>query len=103
MRQLAEKMHVAPESLSRAINGNPQLSTLYSIAQNLDVSIEALFETKVVHSELAAMVRFRDKTIATTDINVLYECVERIREILQKENREVQENKEGISNKGNVV
>ena len=39
MRQLAEKMQIAPESLSRAINGNPQLSTIQSIATNLNVEV----------------------------------------------------------------
>ena len=39
MRQLAEKMQIAPESLSRAINGNPQLSTIQSIASNLNVEV----------------------------------------------------------------
>ena len=33
----AEKMQIAPESLSRAINGNPQLSTIQAIAKNLNV------------------------------------------------------------------
>ena len=33
LKDLAQKMGIAPESLSRAINGNPQLSTIKSIAE----------------------------------------------------------------------
>ena len=47
IKQLAEKMQIAPESLSRAINGNPQLSTIRKIADALGVSITDLFD----HSE----------------------------------------------------
>lgn len=36
-------MQIAPESLSRAINGNPQLSTIQSIASNLNVEVADLF------------------------------------------------------------
>ena len=43
LKDLANKMEIAPESLSRAINGNPQLSTLESIATHLDVNISELF------------------------------------------------------------
>ena len=46
IKQLAEKMKIAPESLSRAINGNPQLSTIRKIAEALDVSVTDLFEIK---------------------------------------------------------
>jgi len=44
-KELAEKMGILPESLNRAINGNPQLSTLYNIAKALEVDITELFET----------------------------------------------------------
>jgi len=43
LRDLASKMGIAPESLSRAINGNPQLSTLQGIADALGVSLAELF------------------------------------------------------------
>ncbi len=45
LKELAEKMKIAPESLSRAINGNPQLSTLENIANALDVPIGSLFNS----------------------------------------------------------
>ena len=42
--QLAEKMGIKQESLSRAINGNPTLETLERIANALEVDITELFE-----------------------------------------------------------
>ena len=44
IKQLAEKMQIAPESLSRAINGNPQLSTIRKIAEALGVYVTDLFD-----------------------------------------------------------
>lgn len=41
--ELADKMQMQRESLSRAINGNPTLETLVKIATALDVEISELF------------------------------------------------------------
>ncbi len=54
IKELAEKMDVAPESLSRAINGNPQLSTIRKIAETLGVSVTDLFDRS--EDELLAIV-----------------------------------------------
>lgn len=54
IKQLAEKMKIAPESLSRAINGNPQLSTIRKIADALGVSVTDLFDRS--DDELLAIV-----------------------------------------------
>lgn len=43
MYQVAERMGISPESLSRALQGNPQYSTLKSIADALGVSVRDLF------------------------------------------------------------
>ena len=43
MTQLAEKMNITLESLSRAINGNPTIGTLQKIADALGVPLIALF------------------------------------------------------------
>lgn len=45
-KDLADKMGVAEISLSRSINGNPNLSTLQKIADALGVKIEELFAPK---------------------------------------------------------
>lgn len=85
MRQLAEKMQIAPESLSRAINGNPQLSTIQSIATNLNVEVADLFKTFLDQSGLTAIVVFRGKTLVTDNINSLIEYANEIRITLQNE------------------
>lgn len=42
LKELAEKMDIKPESLSRALNRNPQLSTLENIAKALGVGVAEL-------------------------------------------------------------
>ena len=41
--ELAQRMNIAPSSLSRAITGNPSLRTIEKIAQALDIPIAELF------------------------------------------------------------
>ncbi len=85
MRQLAEKMQIAPESLSRAINGNPQLSTIQSIASNLNVKVADLFNISLGQSDLTAIVVWRGETLVTDDINSLLGFVAEIKSTLQNE------------------
>ena len=85
MRQLAEKMQIAPESLSRAINGNPQLSTIQSIASNLNVEVADLFNNSLDQNDLTAIVVFRGKTLVTDNINSLIDFASEIKESLQSE------------------
>ena len=70
LKELSQKMGVAPESLSRAINGNPQLSTISSIAANLEVSISELFSVKE-QVPLNAIIICRDKTYVAQTISEL--------------------------------
>ena len=42
LKELSEKMGIKPESLSRALSGNPQLSTLENIAKALKVGVAEL-------------------------------------------------------------
>ena len=44
MYELAEKMEIAPESLTRALQRNPQYTTLKTIADTLGVSVRDLFK-----------------------------------------------------------
>ncbi len=85
MRQLAEKMQIAPESLSRAINGNPQLSTIQSIATNLNVEVADLFNSSLNQSDLTAIVVFRGKTLVTDNADTLFDYANKIRITLQNE------------------
>lgn len=52
LKQLSEKMGIKPESLSRALNGNPQLSTLEGIAKALDVGVAELLTGGRSHEPL---------------------------------------------------
>lgn len=85
MRQLAEKMQIAPESLSRAINGNPQLSTIQSIAKNLNIEVAELFNSQLDQNGLTAIVVFRGKTLVTDNINSLFDYASEIKESLKSE------------------
>ena len=42
LKELSEKMGIKPESLSRTLSGNPQLSTLENIAKALGVGVAEL-------------------------------------------------------------
>ncbi|MBR3489550.1 MAG: helix-turn-helix transcriptional regulator [Bacteroidales bacterium] len=69
IKELAEKMDIAPESLSRAINGNPQLSTIRKIAETLGVSVTDLFDSS--EDELLAIVVCAGEThTATTKVEL---------------------------------
>lgn len=47
MKDLAAVMEVKPESLSRTLNGNPQLNSLESIAKALEVGVADLFADRI--------------------------------------------------------
>ena len=69
IKELAEKMDIAPESLSRAINGNPQLSSIRKIAETLGVSVTDLFDSS--EDELLAIVVCAGEThTATTKVEL---------------------------------
>lgn len=70
LKDLAKGMGIAPESLSRAINGNPQLSTITCIADNLGISISELFAVKE-QIPLNAIIVCRDKTYTAQTISEL--------------------------------
>ena len=44
MKELAEVMGIAPETLTRALQNNPQYKTLKTIADTLGVSVRDLFK-----------------------------------------------------------
>lgn len=72
---LSKKIGMVRESLSRAINGNPQLDTLEKIATALDVEIVELFAEK---SELYGVVIYRGVTYkinTRSDVERLWELL----------------------------
>lgn len=88
LKDLANKMEIAPESLSRAINGNPQLSTLESIANHLGVNLSDLFssfhETNSV--SLHSIIVYDGNTYVSDNLDSL---ISSIREICAKEDIEL--------------
>lgn len=66
LKELAEKMGIKPESLSRALGGNPQLSTLENIANALGVGVAELLtggrSYESLTSDFTAMVVEEGKT-----------------------------------------
>ena len=61
MYELAEQMNIAPESLTRALQRNPQYSTLKTIADTLGVSVRDLFkgdDTQVSNNEMRGCIFF---------------------------------------------
>lgn len=62
MYELAETMGIAPESLTRALQRNPQYSTLKTIADTLGVSVRDLFkgdDTQASNNEMRGCIFFR--------------------------------------------
>ena len=85
MKELAIKMKIAPESLSRALNGNPQLSTLEAIASNLNVILSDLFSLQNTTS-LHYIILHDGNTYIAEDLNSL---VSNVKAICAKEGIEI--------------
>ena len=74
MQQLADKLGIVRDTLTRQAHGNPTISTLQKIAEVLEVDVTELFDTAVVE---------KDKKI--TSINCP-KCGEEIRLSIEEEN-----------------
>ena len=86
LKDLANMMGIAPESLSRTLNGNPQLATLENIAKCLNVDVRDLFPSS------------KTNNIVTLHSIIVYDGVTYISEDLESliNNVRVICNKEGI-------
>ena len=84
LKDLANKMGIASESLSRTINGNPQLATLENIAKYLDVDIRDLFPSSTDNNvvPLHSIIVYDGVTYISDDLEKL---INNIREICTKE------------------
>lgn len=85
LKDLANKMEIAPESLSRALNGNPQLSTLESIANHLEVNLSDLFSSSRTNT-LHSIIVHDNTTYIADDLNSL---LNNVRAICAKEGIEL--------------
>lgn len=80
LKELAAIMNVKPESLSRTLNGNPQLSSLENIAKALNVGVADLFADKTENclisssttlNTLNSIIVYKDKTYIADNLNDL--------------------------------
>lgn len=80
MKDLAAIMNVKPESLSRTLNGNPQLSSLENIAKALNIGVADLFTDRVENNiisssttpnSLHSIIVFKNKTYIADNLKDL--------------------------------
>lgn len=71
--QLAEKMGIKQESLSRAINGNPTLETLEKIAFALGVDVPELFTSS--SGGIIGVIRIKDTNYNINSVSDLWNLV----------------------------
>lgn len=79
IQDLADKMEMKRESLSRAINGNPTLETLERIANALEVDITELFAPSS-SGGIIGVIRIRDTNYninSVADLSRLLDGIER--------------------------
>lgn len=77
LKELAHRIGIAPESLSRTLSGNPQLSTLEAIASNLNVELSDLFVSSPTIS-LHSIIVHDNTTYIADDLNCLINNVKTI-------------------------
>ena len=78
MKEFAEQIGVAPETLTRALNNNPQYSTLKQIADGLGVEVRDLFVTSSKEAEIDGYIEFEGKVFrikTRDDFNTLAEKI----------------------------
>lgn len=77
---LADQMNIKRESLSRAINGKPNLDTLEKIASALNVEVWELFTPATNKDELTALVDHQGKLYKANTIEDLQKIIDEIRQ-----------------------
>lgn len=73
LKQLAERMEVSPEAVTRMLseNGNPTLSTLVNIAKALNVEVFELFDNFNEDMMVRGYLEIGDKTHRINNFNDL--------------------------------
>lgn len=84
LKDLANKMGIASESLSRTLKGNPQLATLANIAKCLNVDVRDLFPSSTDNNavSLHSIIVHDGVTYISDDLENL---INNVREICAKE------------------
>lgn len=78
MKDFADQIGITRETLTRALKGNPQYSTLKAIAEGLDVPITDLFKQSEVKSDINGYVEYQGKVYiikSLEDLNKLTETI----------------------------
>ena len=88
LKDLAHKIGIAPESLSRTLNGKPQLSTLEAIASNLNVNLSDLFPSSLETNSVSlhSIIVYDGNTYVSDNLDSL---ISSIKEICAKEGIEL--------------
>ena len=88
LKELANRIGIAPESLSRTLNGNPQLSTLEAIASNLNVNLSDLFPSSLETNSVSlhSIIVYDGNTYVSDNLDNL---ISSIKEICSKEGVEL--------------
>ena len=76
IQDLADKMEMKRESLSRAIIGNPTLETLEKIASALEVDITELFTSS--SGSIIGVIRIKDTNYNINSVSDLSRLLDRI-------------------------
>ena len=72
---IAKLMEIKPETLSRALNGNPTLITLQQIAGALNVPVSELFEDSNSEGEIYGVIVIEGKPVKINSIKDLEKLV----------------------------
>lgn len=78
MKDFADQIGITRETLTRALKGNPQYSTLKAIAEGLDVPITDLFKQNEVRSDINGYVEYQGNVYiikSLEDLNKLTETI----------------------------
>ena len=80
LKELAERMEVSPEAVTRMLsdNGNPTLSTLVNIAQALNVQVYELFDDFNADLLVRGYLEVGDKIHRITNFNDLQEVFNKL-------------------------
>lgn len=78
MQDIANRIGISRDTLTRNINGNPTIDTLEKIAKALDVDIVELFPATSTE-QLIALISHRNEFYKATTLKELEEIVEKIK------------------------
>lgn len=80
LKELAERMEVSPEAVTRMLsdNGNPTLSTLVNIAQALNVQVYELFDDFNADLLVRGYLEVKDKIHRINNFNDLQEVFNKL-------------------------